>query len=247
MTRPEGDTYTSTMHPDRRKRIDPGIALVVIIAGLLTGGVITWHLLRPDPERRYSPEYPVAESDRIPDESPGGLAEAAEMPPSNQEGTSAEAEPDPGDEADSSDEAGTPGGEEVPIEPPTGIDRDVLKGAQAWNEREGNTEFVELTDKLYVHISARTVILANEIARNPERYPDAQKVMADFLTTQLVKYDVDPDDYYEFTKWVASDHERAKQFGERILREAEEHTKMKIDVSAVPNLSPAPVAPPEEE
>ncbi|MEA3401402.1 MAG: hypothetical protein U9R79_09210 [Armatimonadota bacterium] len=237
------------MAEERPKRIDRGIAIVVIIAGLLTGGVVTWHLLRPEPEKRYSPEYPVAEGQRMPYEMLAERAEADETPPDGHAAASAGA--DTGAEAEggtaSVAETGAPSAEEVPTEVPTDSDRDVLRGAEAWNEQAGNTDFVELTEKLYVQISARTVIMANEIARNPEDYLDPQKVMADFLTTQLVKYDVDPEEYYEFTRWVARDEERASDFRERILRVAEEHAKMKIDVSAVSDLSPAAVPPPDEE
>jgi len=109
---------------------------------------------------------------------------------------------------------------------------------------------VELTAPLYIRLSARAVLFANQVSRHPEDFPgDPQELMVEFMTKQLLKERVDPQAYYEYTHWVSSDHERAQRMGEQILREAERHVLPEdgaIDVSSVPGIAPAPVAPPDD-
>jgi len=231
-----------------RKRPDTGIAIVIIIAGLLTGVVITSYVLTPKPRPRNGPEYRVVDS---PAEA-AALADAGRQAQAGDSRASGDAIDGTGEDAPpaSTDappaDAPTPGPADEPTPPPTGDDGELIDDAQDQFEAEGITEFVELTEELYIRISAGAVIMATIISQAPNDYPDAQEVMADYMRTQFVKERVDPEEFYNYTQWVASDHERAMQVGEKILREAEKHTDIKIDVSAVPGMSPAPVAPPED-
>lgn len=248
---------------DDRRTLDTRIVIVVIVAGLLSGGVIAWHMTRPEEtSARYSPEYPVAQSQRVPMEMLDGSGDAPDAAHADAGEHSAETEApsddDPAPEnAGGDDAAGTASGaperseaesdneDARPPEPITDADGRVMDSASDWAEHEG-IEYVELTEDLYITISARAVIMAHMISQDPDEYPDPQETMADFMTTQLVKYRVDPRQYYEYTNHVASDNARARRMGEKILREAEAHTGQEINVSDVPGLAPAPVAPPEE-
>ncbi|MGD9496767.1 MAG: hypothetical protein AB7Y46_10735 [Armatimonadota bacterium] len=219
------------------RRLDIGIATIVIIAGLLTGLLITYYVVIPRPQPRYSPEYPVVDS----------LAQAAEL---------AEQDAAPDGPASSAAAAGAPDRPTTPLGAPRLDDiaaplppddeRKLIRETEESFELEGITETVELTEELYLRISARAVIMANLIAQNPEAYPDPKQTMLAFMRTQFVKERIDPEQYYKYTHWVSSDHDRALEYGERILRAAEREAKMRIEVSDVPEIPPAPVAPPED-
>ncbi len=223
-----------------RKRIDSRIAIVIIIAGLLTGAVITFHFLTLKQRPRYGPEYRVVDS---PAEA-AALADAGGQAQAGDGRTSGDVTDGTGEDAPPASTDTPPADEPTP--PPTGDDGELIDDAQDQFAAEGITEFVELTDELYIRVSAGAVIMASILSQAPDDYPDAQEVMADYMRTQFVKERVDPEEFYNYTQWAASDHERAMRIGEKILREAEKHADIKIDVSAVPGMAPAPVAPPED-
>lgn len=210
----------------KRNPLNTQIAIVVVIAGLISGVVIAWHLTRPEPTVRYTPEYRVVDP---------GSAEAATLPP---------VEPAP-------DSSAAPAAEPVEIPPaadePSGAERAAIHGAEEIMEREGITERVELTEELYIRLSAEIVVFTNAAQHEPnsDDVEAMQRLIADYTSGLLARHHVDPQDYYDYTQWVASDHERAQQIGEKILRAAEKRAQMRIDVTTVPGIAPAPVAPPD--
>lgn len=228
----------------KQKRLDTTIAIIVIIAGLATGGVITAHLLTPKPKGpRYFPEYEVVNSlEEISMPEEPGATEGSSEAASAAEGPAGGIASQPSDAE--TEQPNAPGESSSADERPSAAERRIIAGTNQRLAQEGVTEFVELTEDLYVRVCARMVIFAAVLQQ--QENPKAQSLMADFAETQLAKERIDPEEFYEFTKWVASDHDRAERIGEMILREAEKHTDMKIDVSAVPGLAPAPVAPPED-
>jgi len=211
-----------------RKRLDTRIVIVVIIAGLITGIVLTWHFTRPEAPVRYTPEYRVVDP---------GAAEAAvlpeDMPPA-----------DPVEEAPATD-PDTPAG--AASERPSSPDRAAMEGAQEIMEREGVAERVELNEELYIRLSAEIVIFTNAAQHEPnsDDVVAMQRLIADYTAGLLARHHVDPQDYYDYTQWVASDNERARRIGEKILQAAEKRAQMRIEVQEVPGLAPAPVAPPD--
>lgn len=203
---------------EQRRHKDTTFAIIAIVAGLLTGAVLTWAFLQPEEEARYTPEYRVAESQRV----PYGSAEAAEESP----GGDAEAEASDG--ADGEDRAGGEG---------TAADRATVRGARERMREEGVAEYVEIDDEVYVRVSAKMVIAAavlNE-ALGPGADPEeAERLLADSAATELARAGVDPDEFAAYTEEVRSDPERAMEMAERILREAEKHTEMKITFDNLP-------------
>lgn len=225
-----------------RKRPDLSIAIVVVIAGLLTGGVLTWYLTRPEPPVRYTPEYRVVDPESAEARAVLSEAEPSSGPvdePTRQPDTGPAAEEPPG-----TADGPPPGVDEGPSAP----DRAVIEGAREIMEREGVTEHVKLTEDLYVRLSAEVVIFTNAAQHEPnsDDVVAMQRLIADFTAGLLARHHVDPQEYYDYTQWVASDHERARRIGEKILRAAEKRAQMRIDVRTVPGIAPAPVAPPEE-
>lgn len=212
----------------QRSPLNKQIAIVVIIAGLMTGFVLTWHLTRPEAPARYSPEYRVVDP---------GAAEAAILPEDAPPAPSAEEAP--GGAAD------TPA--VAPSDRPSAPERVAMEGARELMAREGVTDYVELTEELYVRLSAEIVIFTNAAQHEPnsDDVVAMQRLIADYTAGLLARHRVDPQDYYDYTQWVASDHERAKRIGEQILRAAEKRAQMRIEVRTVPGIAPAPVAPPD--
>lgn len=211
----------------KRNPLNTQIAIVVIIAGLITGAVLTWHFTRPEAPARYTPEYRVVDP---------SSAEAATLAPVESVPAGADA---------AGEEPSTAG----PANEPTVAERAAMRGAEEIMEREGITERVKLDEDLYIRLSAEIVIFTNAAQREPnsDDVEAMKRLIADFTAGLLARHHVDPQDYYDYTQWVASDHERARQFGERILRTAEKRAQMRIDVRTVPGIAPAPVAPPDND
>lgn len=214
---------------ETRKRRDTSFAIIAIVAGLLTGGVLTYAFVRPAQEPPAEPEYEVIEAHRLPYDM---IAEQA----------AGDDVPDEESPAAAASEPSSSGGET------TAAERSVIHDAREQMEAEGVTEYVELTEDLFVRLSARMVIFASTLESHPQASdPTAiQGLMADYASGLLARERVDPDEYREYAQAVANDGARVKEMGEKILREAEKHTTRKIDVSAVPGMSPMPVAQPED-
>lgn len=212
----------------QRSPLNKQIAIVVVIAGLITGVVLTWHLTRPEAPVRYSPEYRVVDP---------GTAEAAIL--------SEDAPP-----VQPAEEAPAGGADTPPVAPsdrPSSPERVAMEGAEELMAREGVTDRVELTEELYVRLSAEIVIFTNAAQHEPnsDDVVGMQRLIADYTAGLLARHRVDPQDYYDYTQWVASDHERAQRIGEQILRAAEKRAQMRIEIQTVPGIAPAPVAPPD--
>ncbi len=225
-----------------RKHGDTTIAIIVIIAGLATGGIITWHFLSPKAEPVYEPPYRVvnsmAEAEALAQTETGAQPPASEAtaPGAVPEGASASAPADapadaPATEGESSE-----------------ADRAVIRGARRQLDETGVAETVELTEELYIRLSAQVVLMAHALKDDPRAADpeEAQHLIADYTSKLLAENHVDGQEYFDFTRWVASDHDRAERIGELILREAEKHTRIRINVSDVPGVAPAPVAPPDD-
>jgi hypothetical protein len=224
----------------------------VIAAGLLTGGVIAYYFVAPERAARYTPEHRVVESPQVPPDSAqsdaaspdDGSDAAPEQADDGSPNASADGEVSDAaeDDNESSDETATSAGDDS-----TAADRKAIHDARERMEAQGVEDYVELTERLYIRLSAKMVIMASTL----DDYPDAQDpavaqgLMSDYAAGLLADARVNPDEFYEYTREVHSDPERAKEMGERILREAEKHTDREIDVSAVPGMSPTPV--PESE
>ncbi|MBD3292781.1 MAG: hypothetical protein GF393_07630 [Armatimonadia bacterium] len=241
---------------EQRRKKDNRIAIIVILAGLLTGGVLTYVYLQPEDQPRYSPEYPVAQSHRI----PFGSAEAA--PTETDEAGAVVAEGDeadePGTEADgareaTSDQSTAPAqGADAEQDDGSVLDSDELdpaeratiRGAQRREEPEGVEDYVELTEERYIRLSARMVIDAHALSKAVGEDADpveVQHLLAERAAERLAEAEVDPEDFWAYTRDIHSDPDRAKEMGEKILREAEKHTQYKITVEDVPGMTPTPV------
>jgi len=235
------------------KQGDTTIAIIVVIAGLATGGIIAWHFLTPKPQPVYEPQYRVVDSmaeaealahaeAAVGTEAPGGpeaAGPAEDIPPG-----------DTGSLSGADDEGGSDAGAAPPADdaPPSPYDDQIPDEVDRIRQQAGMTETVELTEQLYVRLSAQVVLMANALQGHPEADdPDTiQRLLAEYTAQLLAENAVDGQDYLEYTQWVADDHDRAERIGELILREAEKHTRMRINVSDVPGVSPAPVAPPDD-
>jgi len=243
-------------------RKDTKVAIIVIIAGLLTGAVLTYVFLKPDePQPRYSPEFRVADSQRI----PLGSAEAAPASAEGAEADSATDEAAPessdgenaGSESDAAaaatDPAPTPesaertdGGESGPsAAESTASERKTIEETRERMESQGVTDYVELTEDLYVRVSAKMVIMASALSHSTDENTDpaeVQGMLADNAAEVLADARIDPEEFWAYTRDVHADPERAKAMGEKILREAEKHTRYKITVEDVPGMEATPVA-----
>ncbi len=219
-------------------------AVIVIIAGLLTGGAFTWYFGGPRSDAAATEPGPVAGEPRRPLEDIVADQDAEAPAQTNDDDSPlADQEAAPADESADARLETPSSTQQIPeLERPSDEDGKVIHETQNRQEQEGIEEYVELDEELYVRLSAQLAIAASAL-RDRE---DAKEILQDYTATLLTKHRVDPQDFYEYTQWVASDNDRAHEMGEKILREAEKHTKERISVSAVPGLDPAPVAPPEE-
>lgn len=212
------------MPASKQGSVNNVIMLVVVIAGLACGAVIAAHLTG-DRTPTAEAQPPVLESQRL----PWRMIHPEEGPPVG--GSLAGDEPEPGSAA-----AAPAGGEtETPPEPAYDpADQRVIKEAKERGEQAGVTEYVELTEDLFIRLSAKTVIMASTL----EGHPDAKKLLVDFQAQLLADARVNPDEWYDYAMKVASDPVRAREIGEKILREADKHSERRITVSDVPGITP---------
>lgn len=213
---------------------DRSIAIIVIVAGLLTGAIITHQFLAPDAPSERRGQYRMAEEHRIP------YDELVEM---REQAAAAE------EDAVESDDLGSEGAEEAAEAPrrhSTAAERKAIHEARERMRAEGVEEFAELTEELFVQISARMVVMAAALENHPEAADPVamQGLMGDYAAGVLAAERIDPDDFYDFTYRVHADRKLSEEIGEKILREAEKHTTRRIDVSTVPGIEALPV--PEE-
>ena len=242
---------------EKSGRKDNRIAIIVVIAGLLTGGILTYVYLQPEEEPpRYSPEFRVAESQRVP-LNPADDPQAEPVPESGettQEPAEAPAQETGEEAAAESESAGSEATE--PEAPPaesasgpahaesTAAERKTIEETRERLDTRGVEDYVELTEKRYIRISAKMVIMAAVLGESSEEDVDpaeVQGMLADNAAEVLANERVAPEDFWSYTRDVHSDPERAKEMGEKILREAEKHTELKINFEDVPGLSPTPV------
>jgi hypothetical protein len=220
--------------------------------------------LRPTEQERYTPEYPVAESQRV----PFGSAETADPPapveqPQTEETVEADAtDAGAGETEDEQPVEGTDGSEEAPpedesggetaVEPDDSVDptestaseRKTIDQTRERMEAQGVRDYAELDEELYIRVSAKMVIMASVLSKSADADADPariQALLADNAAEVLAKHRVDPEDFWSYTRDVHSDPERAKEMGEKIMREAEKHTRHEITVEEVPGMSPTPV------
>ncbi len=267
------------MEEQQRSRKDTIFAVVVIIAGLISGAILTYMFLQPEEKPQYTPEYRAAEGQRFPmeasaqaHEEEGAASEEATDAPPDPEGTragssedepslSAEADddegetqqPDPDQRTGAEDQAPAPPDDEAPADPEesssepddsTAADRETIERARKRMREQGVEEYRELTEELYIRVSARMVIMASVLSQDVGEDVDPtdfQHLMADHAAEVLAKENVDPQDFWAYTRDVHSDPERAKEMGQKILREAEKHTQREITVESVPGMTPTPV------
>lgn len=232
---------------EKPKQRDTTIAVIVIIAGLLTGAIITHHFVSDGPAERSLPDYPMAEDQRIPYEM---LVAEREGGADGEIGEPAAAEaevetPDDGAVSDTIDHR-EPRDDDAPRperEHRTAAERKAIYEARKRMEAEGVEEFVALDDELYVSLSASMVVMAGTLEHHPEASDPVamQGLLGDYAVGLLADARVDPDDFYEYTRRIHSDRERAMEIGEQIIREAEKHTDRRIDASAVPGVPALPV------
>ena len=212
------------MSDSRRSSHNSTVMIVVVVAGLACGGVVAWQLTgagRAAPE----PDPPVLESQRLPWDT---------LHPEEDEPVPADAvEAPPADEARVADQ---------PEEYDPVAERVVVQ-AERRAEDAGVTEFVELDDELFIRVSAKVVIMASALAGRP----DGRDLLVDYEAGLLAEEKINPDDWYEYAKAAARDPRRTEQLGEAILREAEKHTEMSINVHGVTDLSPSQAAGPADE
>jgi type IV secretory pathway VirB10-like protein len=238
---------------DRPARRDNKLAVIVIIAGLLTGAVITYAFLQPEEEQpRYTPEYPVVESQRMPlhdDETRAEGPTEPEVddeiaPEPDEESESADAAPaPPADTPEPTDEAAdnSPAREET-----TASERKAVEEARRRMEAQGVDDYAELTEELFIRVSAKMVLMASTLSESAEEdeeidSTEVQSLLADNAADLLARERINPEDFWSFTRDVHSDPERAREIGEKILREAEKRTERKIRVGDMPGISPVPV------
>ncbi len=227
-----------------RKQGDTTIAIIVVVAGLAAGGIITWHFLTPKPQPVYEPQYRVvnsmAEAEALARAEAGVGTDAPQAPET----------PAPGEDAPTggADDRATQTGDGSEVVASTPYDNQIPDEVQRRREQAGITDTVELTEELYIRLSAQVVLMANALQSHPaaDDPNTVQRLLAEYTAQLLAENAVDGQDYLEFTQWVADDHDRAERIGELILREAEKHTRMRINVSDVPGVAPAPVAPPDD-
>ena len=212
------------MSDSQRSSHNSSITIVVILAGLACGGVLTWWLTgagRPAPE----PDPPVLESQRLPWD---------ELHP-------AVDDPDSGNVADFTPSSDAPATDEAD-DYDAAADRVVVQ-ANRLGDDAGVTEFVKLDDERFIHVSVKLVLMASALAGQP----DGRDMLVDYEARLLTEEKINPDDWYTYTKEIARDPERTAQMSEAILREAERRTDLKINVRGVSDLAPAQVADPNSQ
>jgi len=219
------------MTSEGKSKVDKRIMAVVLIAGLACGTVLAVHLSRAR-EAPPASDPPLLESQRLPwDELHPEDASTPEGQPSAEGEAAPEGAPPPDGSA-----AAAP-------EEPDAADARVIREAHHRGETAGVTEYVELTEELFVRMSAQVAIMATTVAEDP----DARNLLVDYQAQLLTDERVDPEEWYDYAIQAARDPERARELGEKILREAEKHTDMEIKVDEVRDLAPMPVATPEDE
>ncbi|GEM_PF-6333445 len=202
---------------EQRNPKDRLFAIIAIIAGLITGTILTWAFLTPKDAPRYRPEYRVVDEQRAPLGSAGVAPEGA----------------DPAEAVSGRSPEGA-----------SGADRAVIEGAQARLDAQGVTEYVELTEELYIRVSAKLVIAAAALGKalGPNADPtEAQHLLAEKTADELAAARIDPDEYWQYTRDLHSDPARAEEMGDKILQEAEKHTQYRITFKDIEPLEPTPV------
>ncbi|MFW5867742.1 MAG: hypothetical protein ACOCX2_08005 [Armatimonadota bacterium] len=252
---------------DRPARRDNKLAVIVIIAGLLTGAVITYAFLQPEEEQpRYTPEYPVVESQRMPLDDDETRAEGPTEPEVDDETA-----PEPDEESESADVAPAPPADSAPAPPAdtpeptdeaadnspareetTASERKAVEEARRRMEAQGVDDYAELTEELFIRVSAKMVLMASTLSESAEEdeeidSTEVQSLLADNAADLLARERINPEDFWSFTRDVHSDSERAREIGEKILREAEKRTERKIRVEDMPGISPVPVPDSEQQ
>jgi len=230
---------------EQRTKKDNTIAIIVILAGLLTGGVLTYVFLQPKDPPRYTPEYPVAQSQRI----PFGSAEDAPVLDGAPdiavpEDTQAAADASDGPASAGAAQPGMAAGDASEIAEASAADNATIEGAHRHMDAEGVTEYAQLTEELFIRVSAKMVIDAAVLSQAVDEDvdpSDVQHILAEKAGEHLAEARVDPEAFWEYTRDVHSDPERAAEMGEKILREAEKHTQRTITIEDVPGMTPTPV------
>ncbi|MGI5819245.1 MAG: hypothetical protein ACOX9R_14245 [Armatimonadota bacterium] len=230
---------------EKSSRRDSRIAIIIIIAGLLTGGVLTYAFLQPDEEPpRYAPEYRVVDGEDIPPELADAIAtdqaDPGEAEDARASGQSAE-QPSAGAQPGS---APADDGGRMARDESTASERKTIEETRQRMRAQGVTEYVELTEELFIRVSARMVLMASILSQSTEKDADpaeVQSLLADNAADLLARERIDPEDFWSYTRDVHSDPERAMEIGEKILREAEKHTERKITFEDVPGMTPTPV------
>jgi len=216
------------------RKLDQRIVAIIVVAGLLTGAILTTHLMgsSPAPEPRDTPPVlpdrgvlgdgpPPQEADeRAEDTATDEADEVSDVAPPAEERSSGDSEEDLDDR-----------------------DRWAIVGARKRAEQQGVEEYVELDERLWMQISVELVIAASYL----RHHKDAKELLLDRTAQVLAEERVDPDAFAAYTKQVADSPERAAEMGERVLKEAEKRTQMKIEVETVPGLPPAELDIPPRE
>lgn len=204
-----------------RSDLNSTILIVTLIAGLACGVVIAVFLSRPA-EDAPPEDIPVLESQRLPwdmlhpEDAPAPAVGPGVTPPA-------------------------PAEQGAPPAPADPVDQRVIEETRRRTEAAGVTEYVELTEELFIRLSAKIIVAATALSD----HPDARDLLVDYEAQLLADARVDPDEWYRRAIDTARDPRRAKEMGERIVREARRHTDMEIDVGDIPGLSPMQVATPE--
>ncbi len=220
------------------KKLDKRIVAVVVVAGLLTGAVITYYAtaLRPASGREEPPpllpEHQVPYDTLYPQEAEDEpVAETA--PHATQAAAPTE------EESVRRSDAERPREEQV-----TDADRRAIAAAEHRAQQQGVEEHVELDDHLYVSICAKLVIAANDL----QRHEDAAALLLDYTAQLLADARVDAEDFHAYTREITGNPRRADAMRERILREAEKRTQMKIEIDTIPGIpQPELDIPPQDE
>ncbi len=208
------------------KKLDQRIVAVVVVAGLLTGAILTARLMGTSPAPKPEDTAPVLPGRDVVENAPPPeeALEQTESAAADRPDEAAEAPPAPQDESSSDAEENL-----------DERDRWAIVGARKREEQQGVQEYVKLDERLWMKISVELVIAASYL-RN---HKDAKELLLDRTAQVLAEQRVDPDAFAAYTKRVAENPERAAEMGERILKEAEKRTRMKIKVDTIPGLPPA--------
>ena len=223
------------MTKDSAKSLHKGIVAVVVVAGLLTGAVITYYATKPPAALESDTAPPMVPEHRVPydklhaeQQSPPAKAEAGH-PPTASEDTPSAGRTDERQRTEATDEP------EI-----TENDRWAIVGARNRAKQQGVEEYVELDDELYVAIGAELVIAASRL----QEREDAKELLVDYTAQVLGDEHVDPDEYYTYTRRVADSPEKAQAMAERILQEAEKRANTEISVEGLTALQSAETAAP---